>query len=517
MPSTMLPPPSSGWNTRDPVTMLKAEFAPVMDNFVIEGGVPRVRRGWRAWSTGLPGRVDGLLSWSGSGTAHRLFAASGAGIYDVTAGGAVGAAAVTGLTSARWDGIMVAAAGANRLLAFNGVDVPQVFDGTTWAPWAGTGVTGGVAWAGTVAGRLFVGNPTRLSFFYGAAGAITGTFAEFPLQGVASRGGGVVAMGSISSDGGGGPRSLTVFVTSEGEAIVYTGTDPTDVATWGLVGRWRLPRPLGAPHRCVAAWGGDLLLLTDAGIVPLSALSEGSAATLVMERVGPVRRVAPSWMALAEERTARDWSLVPLTRFGLLLSNVPWGPSAAQQVVVSEGQAVTRWAGIPAACWAESIGGRTFCGDASAGRVLLWGEDVADGGAGIIAEAVGPFTSLGRSGAIKRSHLMQAVLRDGEQSQVSARMIADWTVPLPLVDMGGASAAPSALQVLPGSPALGQWDVGLWDQALWAGEARAVSRSWIAAPAVGHALAPRITIVSGLDRPSWLGTNIAFETGGPMR
>lgn len=512
-------PPMLGWNTRDPVPSLKPGFAPILDNFVIEAGVPRVRRGYRAWVTGLPGRVDGLMAWNGAGTDQKLFASSGAGIYNVTTAGAVGSAVVSGLTSARWNGQMVSASGGNFLFCFNGVDAPRTFDGTTWALWGGTGVTGGVAWGGSFKGRLFLGNTGRLSFFYGGAGAIAGAFTEFPLQGIASMGGGVCAMATLAAEGGNGPQDLIAFLTTEGECIVYGGTDPSSASTWGLVGRWRLPRPLASPHRSLAPYGADVLVATEIGVMPLSAFRGGADVSVLEERRGTTRKIRPTWQDYVTQRgtASSSWGVTPLTRLGLVVMNIPWSATATQQVVLSEGDALSRWTNVPAACWIEALGGRAFFGDAtSGGTVYLYGEDVSDAGNGINSEAVSTFALLGQAGRIKRVQLVQPVMRDASAATIGVNVLTDWQVPTSLADAAGASYPSPPIPVSPLGNVL-VWGVGLWGGAVWGGANTAITLPWRGVRSLGQAMAVRMTIVSGTSRPAWMGSNLTYDTGGIAR
>lgn len=514
MPQGFLPPLTLGWNTRDPLSSMRPGFGPIFDNFVVENGVARVRPGWRAWSTGLPGRVDGLLPWAGA--SRLLFASSGAGIYEVTGGGAVGAAVVSGLTQARWSSIQFSATGGNFLFAFNGTDTPRTYNGTTWATWTGTGVTGGVAWAGASQGRLYVGNPDRLSFFYGGAGAIGGAFTEFPLQGVAQRGGGVAAMTTLSGDGGSGPQTLTVFLTTEDEAIVYAGNDPSAASTWALVGRWRIPRLIGGPHRCVVPYGGDALAITIGGLLPLGALRGGADVQTTLDTAAFTRRIAPAWRQIVVDRAnLSGWNVTPLPSLGLVVVNAPWSATAAQQIVISEDGAVSRWVGLPAAVWAE-FNGRMWFGDIATGRVALFGEDSSDNGAGVRSEALTGFSALGAPGRMKHGKLVQAVLSDAAAVQMNTKIVADWGVPIPQADALGAGAAAPGIPPFAGAGGALVWDTSLWDGAVWAGES-GVTRAWRTASAEGHAMAIRLQMVSGYSRPRWLGTNIVYEAGGPVR
>lgn len=509
--------PYRGWNTRDPLADMEPGFAPIFDNYIVEGGQPRIRRGWRVWATGLGARVNGIIQWTGAGASEKLFAVAGDSIFNITAGGAVGAAVVTGLTSSRVDAINFAASGGNYILAYNGADTPQTYDGTTWAAWTATGITGASSWAGQVNGRLFVGNSNYLGFYYGGAGAIAGSFTAFPLQGVARKGGGVCAMATLSGDGGDGPQDLTVFLTTEGEAIVYAGTDPSSVNTWSLVGRWALPRPVGAP-RCLVNHGGDVLYLCDGGILPLSAFRSGADAATVIDRAAMTQRIGETWRSLVNDRRSSvGWQIIPLTRHSLVVANTPWGSSDAQQIVVSDGGAVSRWFGIPAAVWAEGLGGRVFAGDATTGgRVFLWGEDTDDTDKGIRSEAMTAFSNMRSAGRTKRALRVQPVMRDARGIEISLRVQTDWRVPLAALEALGAGAAAPDLPPISGASSYLVWDTGLWGVGLWDGVQGDVTLPYKLTGGVGQAMSVLIRMTSGNGRPAWLSNNVIYDVGGPV-
>ena len=357
MPAAQLPAPSAGWNTFDPVVGMDPmapgvpSYALVLDNLLPEEGALRVRPGYREWATALPGRVDGLMAWR-SGAASRLFAASGAGIYRRDGGGAgwsarrvradigdLGRAAGVGGRRTVPAGVQRDRPGADlRRHGMGRLDRHRL--------------TGPPGWAGVFKGQPYAGRPDRLSFWYGAPGAIGGAFTEFPLQGVAKRGGGVCGMADWTLDGGQGPDDYAVFVTTEGELLVYRGTNPSSPSTWSLVGTFTMPRPVG--RRFIRQFGGDVLLLTEGGVfslrVLLSGVDEGAVA-----RKAYTRLIEPSFLALSRGRGAQQgWDLVPLPSFGLWLVNVPWGTQDAQQVTFRAASgAAARMVGLPAACWLE--------------------------------------------------------------------------------------------------------------------------------------------------------------------
>ena len=98
--------------------------------------------------------------------------------------------------------------------------------------------------------------------------SVAGTVATFDLASIAQKGGSLQAIGTWTRDGGDGSDDLAVFLTSEGEAIVYAGTNPGSADAWNLVGVFNIGRPIG--RRCVEKVGADLIVTTENGFLPLS-------------------------------------------------------------------------------------------------------------------------------------------------------------------------------------------------------------------------------------------------------
>ena len=87
------------------------------------------------------------------------------------------------------------------------------------------------------------------------------------MSSVAQLGGYLVAAGTWTIDAGYGVDDNLVFITSNGEVIVYSGTDPSDITKFALVGVWRIGKPVG--KRCLMKYGGDMIILTYNGLYPL--------------------------------------------------------------------------------------------------------------------------------------------------------------------------------------------------------------------------------------------------------
>jgi hypothetical protein len=227
-----------------------------------------LRNGYTQWATGFPSAVQTVMGYQG-GTTSKLFGIAGTSIYDATAGGAIGAAAVTGLTNAKWQYVNIATPGGNYLWLCNGADAPYTFDGTTWANPAIAGLTSTqIINVNIHKNRLWAVESGTLKAWYLPVQSIAGTFQALDLSSFCNRGGYLMAMATWTIDAGYGVDDLAVFITSEGEVLVYRGTDPSSATTWALVGVWWLGSPIG--RRCYVKFAGDLLLICEDGLLPLS-------------------------------------------------------------------------------------------------------------------------------------------------------------------------------------------------------------------------------------------------------
>jgi hypothetical protein len=136
-----IPAPVGGLNARDSIADMKPTDAVIMDNWVPGTTSVSIRNGYTAWVTGFASPVESLLTYQSVSTS-KIFAASGAGIYDVTTTGVVGAAVVSGLTNDQWQFANFGTPGGQYLYAVNSHDKPLLYDGTTWTPIDnGTGAT----------------------------------------------------------------------------------------------------------------------------------------------------------------------------------------------------------------------------------------------------------------------------------------------------------------------------------------------------------------------------------------
>src|SRR6266404_1398044 len=109
--SQSLPAPVGGWNARDSLGDMPKTDAVSLENWFPRTTSVDLRAGYIQSATGLGNQVETLMSYNGS-TTQKLFGITNAGsIFDCTSTGAVGAAAVSGLTNGRWQYVNIATPG----------------------------------------------------------------------------------------------------------------------------------------------------------------------------------------------------------------------------------------------------------------------------------------------------------------------------------------------------------------------------------------------------------------------
>lgn len=317
--------PIGGMNTRDPLSSLKDNEAWSIDNMFCNTGYLEQRYASTEYSTGLTGTGKTLATFSSLSGTETMFCTTASGIYDVTSSGAVGAS-VLARTNGKHQIVTMGDGTNNWLMLFNGVDKPAYYNGTAWTAVdnasvpALTGVTttaliGGMSFKG----RLILIESGKLKFWYLAAGAVGGALNAFDLTAQASGGGYLMACTNWTMDGGSGMDDRAVFVTSEGEVIVYAGTDPATAADWQKVGTYFVGKPIG--RKCLCKYGGDVLILTENGIVSLAAIVSG---IINQSKYKISDKIQGTYIGYAQQYKSNfGWDIFVYPKENALIVNVP--------------------------------------------------------------------------------------------------------------------------------------------------------------------------------------------------
>lgn len=495
--ATSLPAPVLGWNAIDSLGAMDPLDAVLLTNLVPFTTYVGLRYGYSQHVTGIGSQVQSLMAFSGL-TSNKLLAAAGTAMYNVTTAGAVGAAVQSGLTNAKWQYINYANTSGNYLYMVNGADAPRYWDGTNFTNANITGVTvANLIHINEFKNRIWFVEKEKLKAWYLGTASINGAATAFDLSGIALRGGYLMAMATWTIDAGYGVDDLAVFITSNGEVIVYRGTDPVSSTTWQMVGRWWIGSPVG--RRCFTTYAGDLLIICQDGVYPLSAALQSS-------RLNP--KVAVSYkIQSAVSQSVSDyganfgWQIIPFPKLNQLYLNVPIAEGASQQQYVMNtiNKAWCNFTGWNANCWELYNDHLYFGGN---GVVCKAWDTLADNSLAITGDMLQAFNHFKSPAIQKRFTMMRPVIQTNGSPSTQANINVDFDT----------SAPTAALAFTPST--FGTWDVGVWDTAIWGGSTLNVQKAWQGTTGVGNYGAPRVKVTSSGIIVQLVSTDVVYEPGG---
>lgn len=493
-----IPAPTRGWNARDSIAAMAVGYAGLLKNIFPTSSDVILRQGMDEHATGMTGEVETLMVYRPPSGNEEFYAAVDEDIFDVSSAGAVGAAEVTGLTNARWQYVnMTNSAGNHYILLANGADLIQAYNGSVWSEPAITGVTSStIVNLNVHKERLWMIQVNSTDAWYLATQAIAGAATKFPLGSVFKKGGSLIAMASWTNDGGTGPDDFAVFISSEGEAAVYQGTDPASSETWGLVGVYNIGKPIG--YRSMMKFAGDILILTTDGIMPASKAFLTGQTTKSIAYSDAISGALADVTNLYSASTG--WQMTHFPEANMILLNVPIAIGLQEQYVMnSTTRAWCQFTGWFASCM-EVFNGELYYGLTNAVNKAWTG--TSDNGANIEGEYVGAFDYFGTRDGLKHVKMIRPVIGwDSNPAEFFLGVDADFIVTTPT----------GAVAFTPG--AAGLWDAGQWDAAIWGGTA-ALNKNWYTAFALGYALAPHLIIRSSQAFIRLAAIDFVFEKGG---
>lgn len=410
-----IPAPVQGWNTEDALAAMKPTYAVVLDNWIPRGGRIEMRRGFIEQATGTSDPVETLVTYTGDNAGDKLFACAGSDIYDVTTMGALPAADYVSSVSARWNWTNFANDAGRFVLMANGAQSPIKYDGTNWSANAITGAIGPITLDDEDLKFVFQHKrylhwleKERLRVWFTAVNAIAGAAELLDLGPVMSSGGRLVGGATWSRDNGaGGLDDLAVYVTSEGQAAVYAGSDPGDATDWSIVGVYEFAKPVG--DRPLIKDGGELCIVTEEGVLPLSSViavkRDRQKETMLSDKVASAFADAA-----LNYKDIFGWQATYYSgRGGLIVINVPTASevSAYQYVRASQNGAWCRFTGIPAICWGVANGMIYF--GAQEG-VYRWDIGASDNSEPIVPDVLPAFNEFGNRTLTKNFTMVRALL-----------------------------------------------------------------------------------------------------------
>jgi len=346
--------------------------------------------------------------------------------------------------------------------------------------------------------RLYFTEKDSMTCWYLPVDSIGGAALPLYFGGIARNAGYLQAMGTWTLDAGQGADDYAVFVTSMGEVIVYNGTDPNVAETWLLKGVWQLGQTFN--RRCFFKWAGDLLLLTQDGLVPL-------ASALQSSRLDPrINLTDKIYFAVSQAATnfyALDgWQINYYASENMLILSIPTNNGMEQYVMHTITKSWARFTGIEAYCWEVSgdsdmhFGGNGFVGK--------FYDTNADAGSNIVATAQQAYSYFDSPGQTKRFTLVRPILQtDNGLPTVLCGISVDFdTQPLT-----------NQIAFNPNIVNTGIWDSSKWDGANWGG-GLTTTKIWQGVTGLGFSGSVNINVASQGIELHWASTDYVMERGG---
>ena len=504
------PPPTGGLNLRDPISEMAPTDAIALDNFIARQQGVELRKGWSMHVTpelGASAYPSVFAYNSDDSTERKLFAAIDGDIYDVTDGTATLSQAGTGSDADLWWTVQFSNdTGTSFLLAVSPGAGYWTYDPVNqWVDRTGT-TTGLPTTVRTVAvwkKRVwFTCENDSKVYYIDAVNAITGSASPFPMGSVLRNGGSVSALINWTIDSGFSVDDFLVVVGTEGDIGVWEGTDPTSADTFGIKGVWYIgPVPRYGVY--FTPFGGDVMILSQQGLVPMSKLvagqwNEAAARTMPASKIQPA--LTPALTAL---RDIPSWSVYMVPKESILVIQLPMNEYGDYRQYVMN---------VITGAWS------TFSNMPMVSSALLNGNlyfSTPDGGIGhglygnfdrdtdtIEGDCQTAFNNYGTPANLKKFHMARPIFIAADAPSVLLQLNTQYSV-----------------QNVPGSPSFtsgdtAKWDEAFWNVAVWAG-ALNTYQAWVGVNGLGYYGSLRMK-VRGYPGTLLTSTHVMSEPGGVM-
>jgi hypothetical protein len=508
------PAPVGGLNLRDPISMMAPQDALVLTNFIPRQQGVELRAGWRFHtSSAMPAEVKSIFGYqAANSTNNKLFAAAGGKIYDITSGTPTVAVATTGSTDDVWQTTQFSTTADTFLLA--------VSPGAGY--WTYSAATG---WVDRTA--LTVGLPTSVqsvsvwkrrvwfsckddpqAYYMRAVDSIQGHADPFPMGSTLRSGGHIVALINWTLDAGIGIDDHLVAIGSQGDVAVWKGTDPSSTSTFALHGIWYIG-PVPTKGRFYTPMGGDVMVLSEMGVVPLSQLTRGEFSEEQAIQAGPSAKIESVLSPLIKTlRTTASWDFFSVPWESILIIKLPAQTGVFEQYVMNTvTMSWCKFSGFDMNC-ATVFGGALYYGMTS-GHVAVGLTGSADGastagvgGNSLEGELQTAFNAFGTPGQLKKFGMVRPIFLSQSAPSVQLQMNTQYT-------FSGIAGSPSYV-----NEAQALWGSSNWNQVVWFGTTNTY-QSWVGAAGLGYYGSIRMKL-RGAAGTLYTSAHVMNELGGVM-
>lgn len=361
-----------------------------------------------------------------------------------------------------------------------------------------TGVTTSTLFTNAVyAERLWFGAKDTFNVWYLGVRSITGALTQLNLGSLFKLGGSLNSIVTVT-DAANELTDYIAFVSTEGEVIAFTGTDPASANTWRMAAHFRIGRPVCKGQRAWCKYGADALIVCADGVVSLRRAIATDRAENAASVSDKIRNLVNADVAV--NGTRFGWQIEVHPTGSKLIVNVPTAEasSSRQYVMNTQSGAWCRFTGWNA--FAFGIAKDTLYWG-GAGKLVVADSSAEDGTAAIATDCRQAFNYFGARGKTKLVHMLRPILAISGQAEVAVGIDTDYA------ENGG-----MAFQTISGG-AGDPWG-GLWS-AVWS-QAATVYRRWFSVAGEGFAIAPKLSTSTDGVEVAWSATDCVYEAGGRL-
>jgi hypothetical protein len=492
-----------------------------LNNFIVKPFGVELRHGYQIHQNTFEARINTIIPYQARNPVdNRMFGITYEGIYDITSRQdnavkptpevtfVVKTVDVTDI----WSWIPFSNLGENFVCAVSDLNGYYTYDATNEWVLQNANVTGPAGfdpldldYITSWKRRLWFVPANSTKAYYLPVNEIVGVVKEFDFGPYMRQGGEIKQIVSWTRDGGDGIDDFLIVLGSQGDVIVYQGTDPENSDTFAMVGIWDLGS-LPAGRRLAIKSGGDLKVLCEIGLIDLSVLFSGAVNLASKDSLGyPVQTALAG--AVNHTLNSEQWEVHYYPQEELFLVKEPNTSLLTDPQMWAAGVHSRGWGNLndlpqqTLGVFENDLYGSDTLGNVY--QLLIGNVDNLDF-AGVAVEITGRlqtgFSNFGVP-SLKKFHLIQPTFQASVAPAVQIRMYTEFN-----------------FSVIPGAPGFAQptdgaqWDVDDWDASLWAGQ-EGTFQAWAGVDGIGFfgSLAMNVRGIGGTIFTHW---SLGFEEGG---
>ena len=267
-----------------------------------------------------------------------------------------------------------------------------------------------------------------------------------------------------------------------------------------LIGVWKLGSPVGT--RCMLKWGGDLLILTYDGLMPMAASLQSSCLDPRVALSDKIQgAITAATTAYGGNHAAVGWQVVYTAKNNAVWINVPVADGQQQQYVMNTiTKSWCQFIGWAAYCWEIYQDDPYFGSDGYVGKA--WDDNYTDYTSNITTQTLQAFNYFGSRGVKKYfTRARPSIFTNGDPT-IGVGMNIDFD-----------TSDTTAPVTFTGST-YGVWDglTSTWDVAIW-GADLAIQNTWLGIIGIGYCGGLQMKTASSGLQIQWASTDVVYQTG----